>query len=228
MNFRYTYIGILNLDFYNKCCTLLLIIIMVVILLMGLSLLMFTRGKYTEISDLVTWQKTKSNDDKWWLHSFVDEYLVQIFCSNLGRLDFYVQSKLLNFMQRENESLEIGWTLLPVFILLLLLVPSLNLLFLMDNTKLPVGEEFRTWMVTGHQWYWEYKTIKAGSNIYSKVSIDIIRYMNFIELSFLLDTLDLPSFLGDNIQIGINLYKEFYLDFIVDGDKSFDFIISFL
>ena len=171
MNFRYTYIGILNLDFYNKCCTLLIIIIIGVLILMGLILLFFTRGTYLVLSDLITWRMENISE------SYVEEYCMQKFWSSLGRLNFYWQSKTSNFMQKENESLEIGWTLLPVFILLLLLVPSLNLLFLMDNTKLPMGEEFRTWMVTGHQWYWEYKTIKSDL-VSNNFSFEVLKFRN--------------------------------------------------
>lgn len=61
MNFRYTYIGILNLDFYNRCGTLLFIVIFGVLFLMFLILLFFTRGRYIIISDLITWRLGVNN-----------------------------------------------------------------------------------------------------------------------------------------------------------------------
>ena len=48
--------------------------------------------------------------------------------------------------------LEVVWTTIPVIILLIIIVPSLKLLYFMDKAK----DAEMTVKVTGHQWYWSY------------------------------------------------------------------------
>lgn len=48
--------------------------------------------------------------------------------------------------------LEIIWTIIPVLILLIVVVPSLRLMYFMDRTSKPD----LTLKVTGYQWYWGY------------------------------------------------------------------------
>ena len=50
------------------------------------------------------------------------------------------------------QILEIIWTIIPVFILILIGVPSFSILYAMDELNDPEG----TILVIGHQWYWEY------------------------------------------------------------------------
>ena len=52
-----------------------------------------------------------------------------------------------------NTRLEILWTAIPAIILLLIAVPSFNLLFFMDR----VQKADMTIKVIGHQWYWSYE-----------------------------------------------------------------------
>ncbi len=51
-----------------------------------------------------------------------------------------------------NVKLEIIWTLIPCLILLIIVVPSLRLMYFMDRTSTPD----LTLKVTGYQWYWGY------------------------------------------------------------------------
>ncbi len=51
-----------------------------------------------------------------------------------------------------NVVLEVIWTLVPVIILVVIVVPSMKMLYYIDKT--PDAE--MTLKVTGHQWYWEY------------------------------------------------------------------------
>jgi cytochrome c oxidase subunit 2 len=52
-----------------------------------------------------------------------------------------------------NTPLEVLWTIIPVFILLVLAFPSTKLLYYIDKAKNPE----MTVKVTGHQWYWGYE-----------------------------------------------------------------------
>lgn len=56
-------------------------------------------------------------------------------------------------MSYESHELEIGWTFLPIFILVFLALPSLRLLYLVEETPTSTSITLKT---TGHQWYWSY------------------------------------------------------------------------
>ena len=52
-----------------------------------------------------------------------------------------------------NTLLEVAWTVVPVIVLIIIAVPSFQLLYKYDI----VPEAGTTLKVTGHQWYWEYQ-----------------------------------------------------------------------
>ena len=52
-----------------------------------------------------------------------------------------------------NTVLEIAWTAIPAFLLLLIAVPSFRLLYFMDR----VQNADMTLKIVGHQWYWSYE-----------------------------------------------------------------------
>lgn len=53
----------------------------------------------------------------------------------------------------ESQLIEIIWTVLPALILLFIALPSLHLLYLLDEVRTPR----LTIKVIGHQWYWRYE-----------------------------------------------------------------------
>nr|QAU54041.1 cytochrome oxidase subunit 2 [Aquilonastra batheri] len=53
----------------------------------------------------------------------------------------------------EGQSLETIWTIIPAIILIFIALPSLQLLYLMDEVNNP----FLTIKAIGHQWYWSYE-----------------------------------------------------------------------
>jgi len=58
-----------------------------------------------------------------------------------------------------NTVLEIGWTLIPVLILVAIAIPSFRLLYFMDKAE----KAEMTLKVTGHQWYWSYEYPDNGN-----------------------------------------------------------------
>ncbi len=58
-----------------------------------------------------------------------------------------------------NTILEIGWTVIPVLILVIIAIPSFKLIYYQDRTPDPD----MTIKVTGHQWYWEYSYPDQGN-----------------------------------------------------------------
>ncbi|YP_492657.1 cytochrome c oxidase subunit II (mitochondrion) [Acanthaster planci] len=53
----------------------------------------------------------------------------------------------------EGQGLETIWTIIPAIILIFIALPSLQLLYLMDEVNNP----FLTIKAIGHQWYWSYE-----------------------------------------------------------------------
>ncbi|YP_337796.1 cytochrome c oxidase subunit II (mitochondrion) [Saccoglossus kowalevskii] len=71
---------------------------------------------------------------------------------------FYVLASLLHntFTNRfllESQQIETAWTLIPAIILIFIALPSLRLLYLMDE----INDPHLTIKATGHQWYWSYE-----------------------------------------------------------------------
>nr|YP_003734717.1 cytochrome c oxidase subunit II [Opisthopatus cinctipes]ADE05866.1 cytochrome c oxidase subunit II [Opisthopatus cinctipes] len=62
-------------------------------------------------------------------------------------------SKYLNRLLLEGQEIETMWTVFPAFILIFIALPSLRLLYLLDEINNP----FITLKVIGHQWYWSYE-----------------------------------------------------------------------
>nr|QNE85624.1 cytochrome c oxidase subunit II [Hybos culiciformis] len=61
-----------------------------------------------------------------------------------------------NFSNRyllHGQTIEIIWTILPAIILLFIALPSLRLLYLLDE----INEPMITLKTIGHQWYWSYE-----------------------------------------------------------------------
>nr|YP_009573122.1 cytochrome c oxidase subunit II [Macromia daimoji]QBF44102.1 cytochrome c oxidase subunit II [Macromia daimoji] len=53
----------------------------------------------------------------------------------------------------DGQKIETAWTILPVFVLIIIAMPSLRLLYLLDE----VNEPSITLKTVGHQWYWSYE-----------------------------------------------------------------------
>lgn len=62
-------------------------------------------------------------------------------------------NKLVNRYLLDGQIIEIIWTVLPAVILIILALPSLRLLYLIDETT----EPRITLKTVGHQWYWSYE-----------------------------------------------------------------------
>nr|ADY06441.1 cytochrome oxidase subunit II [Echidnophaga gallinacea]AEM23938.1 cytochrome oxidase subunit II [Echidnophaga gallinacea]AEM23940.1 cytochrome oxidase subunit II [Echidnophaga gallinacea]AEM23941.1 cytochrome oxidase subunit II [Echidnophaga gallinacea] len=68
----------------------------------------------------------------------------------MGSLFF---NKFTNRMLLESQNIEIIWTILPAFMLIFIALPSLRLLYLIDDSNNPL----LTLKTIGHQWYWSYE-----------------------------------------------------------------------
>nr|YP_009268497.1 cytochrome c oxidase subunit II [Yaoshania pachychilus]AMB36238.1 cytochrome c oxidase subunit II [Yaoshania pachychilus] len=64
-----------------------------------------------------------------------------------------VSTKLTNKYILDSQEIEIVWTVLPAVILILIALPSLRILYLMDE----IIDPHLTIKAMGHQWYWSYE-----------------------------------------------------------------------
>nr|QRW36269.1 cytochrome c oxidase subunit 2 [Deronectes moestus] len=62
-------------------------------------------------------------------------------------------NKFINRFLLEGQTIEIIWTILPAIILIFIALPSLRLLYLLDEISNP----WLTLKSIGHQWYWSYE-----------------------------------------------------------------------
>nr|YP_010444616.1 cytochrome c oxidase subunit II [Haplodiplatys aotouensis]UTI38879.1 cytochrome c oxidase subunit II [Haplodiplatys aotouensis]UTI38892.1 cytochrome c oxidase subunit II [Haplodiplatys aotouensis] len=72
--------------------------------------------------------------------------IIYILLTLMGNL--YLNRYLL-----EGQLIELIWTIIPAFTLVFIALPSLRLLYLLDEVNLPSV----TLKVVGHQWYWSYE-----------------------------------------------------------------------
>nr|YP_009116126.1 cytochrome c oxidase subunit II [Taeniura lymma]AEL97402.1 cytochrome c oxidase subunit 2 [Taeniura lymma]AJD22400.1 cytochrome c oxidase subunit II [Taeniura lymma] len=64
-----------------------------------------------------------------------------------------VSTKLTNKYILDSQEIEIVWTIVPALILILIALPSLRILYLMDE----INDPHITIKALGHQWYWSYE-----------------------------------------------------------------------
>nr|YP_003345245.1 cytochrome c oxidase subunit II [Nemichthys scolopaceus]BAI53318.1 cytochrome oxidase subunit 2 [Nemichthys scolopaceus] len=64
-----------------------------------------------------------------------------------------VTAKVTNMYILDSQEIEIVWTILPAAILILIALPSLRILYLMDE----INDPHLTIKAIGHQWYWSYE-----------------------------------------------------------------------
>nr|WOW99089.1 cytochrome c oxidase subunit II [Paravarcia sp.] len=64
-----------------------------------------------------------------------------------------IKNKFINKKMTENQMLETMWTILPAIILIFMAIPSLKVLYLMEEMINPS----MSIKILGHQWYWSYE-----------------------------------------------------------------------
>nr|AHH93111.1 cytochrome c oxidase subunit 2 [Peniagone sp. YYH-2013] len=87
---------------------------------------------------------------------FHDYTLIIIFLITLLVVYLLISSIIPSFLNRfflNGQELEATWTVLPAIILIFIALPSLQLLYQIDEVNTP----FITIKAIGHQWYWNYE-----------------------------------------------------------------------
>nr|DAZ87536.1 TPA_asm: cytochrome c oxidase subunit 2 [Trichosia splendens] len=84
-------------------------------------------------------------------HSMLILILITILVSYLMFILFF--NKFTNRFLLSGQMIEIIWTILPAIVLMFIALPSLRLLYLLDEISNPSI----TLKTIGHQWYWSYE-----------------------------------------------------------------------
>uniref|UniRef100_A0AAU6QD80 Cytochrome c oxidase subunit 2 n=1 Tax=Synergus sp. 1 DYB-20230501 TaxID=3136278 RepID=A0AAU6QD80_9HYME len=113
-------------------------------------------------------------------------------------------NKLIN-LNIENQMIEIIWTILPMYVLIIMVIPSLKILYLSDEMYSPI----MSIKCIGHQWYWKYEF-----SDFKNLNFESFMNKNFNLNSFRLLNVDNNLILPMNLQIRLLI-------------SSFDVIHSF-
>uniref|UniRef100_A0A7U0IJ87 Cytochrome c oxidase subunit 2 n=5 Tax=Melanaphis TaxID=345571 RepID=A0A7U0IJ87_9HEMI len=79
--------------------------------------------------------------------------IIMIMTTITYMMMFIMKNKFINIKISENQMIEFIWTTTPPIILIFIAMPSLHLLYLMDEIKCPI----LTIKIFGHQWFWSYE-----------------------------------------------------------------------
>nr|YP_448897.1 cytochrome c oxidase subunit II [Malacochersus tornieri]AAY62514.1 cytochrome c oxidase subunit II [Malacochersus tornieri] len=108
---------------------------------------------------------------------FHDHTLMTVFLIStlvLYTITLMMTTKLTYINTMNAQEVEMVWTILPAIVLITIALPSLRILYLMDETNNP----HLTIKTMGHQWYWTYEYTD-----YENIEFD----------SYMIPTQDLPS-----------------------------------
>nr|YP_097222.1 cytochrome c oxidase subunit II [Hemidactylium scutatum]AAU20672.1 cytochrome c oxidase subunit II [Hemidactylium scutatum] len=87
---------------------------------------------------------------------FHDHALMAVFLIStmvLYIITTMMSTKLTNTNAMDAQEIEMVWTIMPAIILIVIALPSLRILYLMDE----VNDPHLTVKAIGHQWYWSYE-----------------------------------------------------------------------
>nr|UPL65883.1 cytochrome c oxidase subunit II [Mecomma ambulans] len=84
-------------------------------------------------------------------HTLMILMMITIVVSYVMFTTFF--NKLINRYLLENQNIEMLWTFFPAVILMFIALPSLKILYVMDELNNPI----LTIKAIGHQWYWTYE-----------------------------------------------------------------------
>nr|ABX46751.1 cytochrome oxidase subunit II [Batrachoseps gavilanensis] len=108
---------------------------------------------------------------------FHDHALMAVFL--ISTLVLYIittmmTTKLTNTSAMDAQEIEMVWTVMPAIILIVIALPSLRILYLMDE----INDPHLTVKAVGHQWYWSY---------------EFTNYEDLMFDSYMVPSQDLPS-----------------------------------
>nr|APF47485.1 cytochrome c oxidase subunit II [Choeras grammatitergitus] len=88
-----------------------------------------------------------------YFHDFILLILLMILVFIMYLMMWFFFNKLINMKIMHNQLIELIWTIIPIIILMFMAIPSLNILYMLEDMINP----FMTIKILGHQWYWSYE-----------------------------------------------------------------------
>ena len=127
-------------------------------------------------------------------HTMLILIIITVLVAYLIAILFF--NNLINRFLLHGQTIEVIWTILPAFVLIFIALPSLRLLYLLDEINNPS----LTLKTIGHQWYWSYEY-----SDFSNIEFDsyITPYTEIQENFFRLLDVDNRIILPTNNQIRI-------------------------
>nr|AHX97788.1 cytochrome c oxidase subunit II [Elasmosoma sp. QL-2014] len=89
------------------------------------------------------------------LYDFIMVILFMILLFIFYIIIWFFFSKYFSLNILHNQLLELIWTLLPMLILIFMAIPSLKILYIIEEMISP----FLSIKILGHQWYWSYEYV---------------------------------------------------------------------
>nr|WLE65147.1 cytochrome c oxidase subunit II [Aphidius gifuensis] len=134
-----------------------------------------------------------------YFHDFIMMILFTIMIFIIYIMSWFFLNKFINRQIMHNQLLELIWTLIPMLILVFMAVPSLKILYMVEEIINP----FMTLNILGHQWYWSYE------------------YVDFKNLSF-------DSFMIQDNYIDLGNYRLLEVDnhLIIPYNMNIRFLVS--
>ncbi|YP_008758396.1 cytochrome c oxidase subunit II (mitochondrion) [Diuraphis noxia] len=101
--------------------------------------------------------------------------IIMIMSTITYMMIFIMNNKFINIKISENQMIEFIWTTTPPIILIFIAMPSLHLLYLMDEIKCPI----LTIKIFGHQWFWSYEYSDFSNIEFESYMINNLNKENF-------------------------------------------------
>nr|YP_010024750.1 cytochrome c oxidase subunit II [Abraximorpha davidii]YP_010852914.1 cytochrome c oxidase subunit II [Abraximorpha esta]QOQ35042.1 cytochrome c oxidase subunit II [Abraximorpha davidii]UJV31499.1 cytochrome c oxidase subunit II [Abraximorpha davidii]WGM81054.1 cytochrome c oxidase subunit II [Abraximorpha esta] len=106
-------------------------------------------------------------------HTLIILIMITILVSYLMMSLFF--NKFINRFLLEEQMIELIWTILPAITLIFIALPSLRLLYLLDELNNPL----MTLKSIGHQWYWSYEYSDFNNIEFDSYMIQMNQKNNF-------------------------------------------------
>nr|QEN99347.1 cytochrome c oxidase subunit II [Melipona fasciculata] len=105
--------------------------------------------------NMISFQDSNSlySDNLISFHNLTMLFIIMIISLTMFFIIDLMLNKFLNLSLLKNHLIEIIWTVMPMFILLMICYPSLKILYFIDEMYNP----YFSIKAIGHQWYWSYE-----------------------------------------------------------------------
>lgn len=91
---------------------------------------------------------------------------------------WFIINNFVNKNILHNQLIEIIWTIIPILILIFIAIPSLKILYLVEEIINP----YITLKILGHQWYWRYEYSDFKNLEFDSFIINNLRQKNIFRL----------------------------------------------